>query len=246
VTMVVRPDGAARQAIFMAQTYVTLLSGGLDSTVASYAALQLGPVALALVFDYGQHAAKREVEAARAIAKRLKAECKVIKLPFLEEVTKTSLVMNEKVIPQIKMAQLDDRSAAEKSAAQVWVPNRNGLFLNVAATLAEGLGFSEVVVGFNAEEAVTFPDNSANFVSRAESFFELSTLSRVKVSAPTIGMTKTEIVKEGLKWDVPFSEIWSCYRGGKKMCGRCESCLRSMRAYRNAGIWEKLRERFEG
>jgi len=244
--MVVRPDGAARQAIFMAQTYVTLLSGGLDSTVASYAALQLGPVALALVFDYGQHAAKREVEAARAIAKRLKAECKVIKLPFLEEVTKTSLVMNEKVIPQIKMAQLDDRSAAEKSAAQVWVPNRNGLFLNVAATLAEGLGFSEVVVGFNAEEAVTFPDNSANFVSRAESFFELSTLSRVKVSAPTIGMTKTEIVKEGLKWDVPFSEIWSCYRGCKKMCGRCESCLRSMRAYRNAGIWEKLRERFEG
>jgi len=229
----------------MATSYVTLLSGGLDSTVATYAAAQQGPVALALVFDYGQHAAKREIDAAKAIAKRLKAEWKVIQLPFLQEVTKTSLVMNEKVIPQIKMAQLDDRSEAEKSASQVWVPNRNGLFLNIAASMAEGLGYSEIVVGFNAEEAATFPDNSANFVARAEGFFELSTLSRIKVVAPTIGWSKTEIVKAGLRWDVPFAEVWSCYRGGKKMCARCESCLRSMRAYHNAGIWEQMKARFE-
>jgi len=226
-------------------SYVALLSGGLDSTVAAFIAAERGPVGIALVFDYGQHAAKSEIQAAKRIAARLKAECRVVELPFLEKVTKTSLVMNDKVIPQVKMSKLDDRSETEKSAQQVWVPNRNGVFLNIAAAVAEGEGFSEILVGFNAEEAATFPDNSANFVARADHFFELSTLSSPKVFVPTIGMNKSEIIREGLKRDVPFAEVWSCYRGKKRMCARCESCLRSIRAYRNNGIWESLRHRFE-
>lgn len=228
----------------MVRSFVALLSGGLDSTVAAYAARKEGPVGVALVFDYGQRAAKREVEAAKQIAKRLGAKCRVIKLPFLEEVTKTALVMNDKVIPQIKMAKLDDRSEAEKSAQDVWVPNRNGLFLNIAACVAEGEGFSEIVVGFNAEEAATFPDNSANFVDRVERCLELSTLSRPRLFVPTIGLNKTEIVRLGLSLDAPFGEVYSCYRGQKRQCGRCESCLRSMRAYEKAGIWPQMQERF--
>jgi 7-cyano-7-deazaguanine synthase len=230
----------------MSSSFIALLSGGLDSTVAAFAALRRGPVVECLVFDYGQHAAKREIEATKKIAKRLKARLRVIDLPFLKEVTRTALVMNEKIIPQIKMAQLDDRSATEKSAQQVWVPNRNGLFLNIAASIAEGLGVGEILVGFNAEEAATFPDNSANFVSRAEQFFELSTLGKIKVFAPTLGLNKTEIVKLGLELDVPFQETWSCYRGSKKMCGRCEPCLRSIRAFQNAGLFTKMKECFEG
>jgi queuosine biosynthesis protein QueC len=226
-------------------SFVALLSGGLDSTVAAFMARQRGPVAVALVFDYGQRAAKQEKNAAAKIARRLDAECRAIQLPFLKEVTRTALVMNEKVIPQIKMGQLDDRSETVKSAQQVWVPNRNGLFLNIAAAIAEGEGYSEIVVGFNAEEAATFPDNSANFVNRAESFFELSTQSAPKVFAPTIGMNKSEIVMEGMRVDAPFREVYSCYLGQKKMCARCESCLRSIRAYQKAGVWETMRERFE-
>ena len=228
----------------MARTFVALLSGGLDSTVAAFAARREGPVGVALVFDYGQRAAKRELESAKQIAKQLDAQCRVIALPFLEAVTKTALVMNDKVIPQVKMSKLDDRSETEKSAQDVWVPNRNGLFLNIAACVAEGEGFSEIVVGFNAEEAATFADNSANFVDRMERCFELSTLSRAKIFAPTIGLNKTEIVKLGLSLDVPFGEVYSCYQGQKRQCGRCESCLRSMRAYQNAGLWPTLKERF--
>ncbi len=229
----------------MSTSFIALLSGGLDSTVASFEAASCGPVVECLVFDYGQHAAKQEIQAAKVIAKRLGAQFRCIELPFLAEVTQTALVMNEKIIPQIKMAQLDDRSAAEKSAQQVWVPNRNGLFLNIAACIAEAKAISEIVVGFNAEEAVTFPDNSANFVNRAENFFELSTLAHIKIFAPTIGLNKTEIVKRGLELQVSFEYVWSCYRGRKLMCGSCESCLRSIRAYRNAGMWEKMKTRFE-
>ncbi len=234
-----------RRELFGMSSFVALLSGGLDSTVAAFMAARRGSVAVALVFDYGQQAAGPEIHAAKRIAARLKAECRVIELPFLKQVTTTALVMNDRVIPQVKMGKLDDRSETLKSAQQVWVPNRNGLFLNIAAAVAEGEAYSEILVGFNAEEAATFPDNSANFVSRAEAFFELSTLSHPKVLAPTIGMNKSEIVAEGVKLDVPFAEIWSCYRGKKKMCGRCESCLRSMRAYQNNGLWERMQERFD-
>ncbi|HKY63262.1 MAG TPA: 7-cyano-7-deazaguanine synthase QueC [bacterium] len=229
----------------MSSSFVALLSGGLDSTVAAFAAARRGPVGIAVVCDYGQRAAKAEIDAAKRISKRLKAECRVIKLPFLEQVTKTALVMNDKVIPQVKMSKLDDRTETEKSAQDVWVPNRNGLLLNIAACLAEGEGFSEVVVGFNAEEAATFPDNSANFVDRADRFFELSTLGRIQVFAPTIGLNKTEIVRLGIELDVPFGEVYSCYLGKKRHCGRCESCARSRRAYERAGLWPQLKERFE-
>src|SRR5262249_38305284 len=118
-------------------TSIALLSGGLDSSVAAFLARQERPIAAALGFDYGQHAAQREREAGKGIAKILGAEFHWIALPFLGEITKTALVMNEKVIPQVKMASLDDRTEAQKSAQQVWVPNRNGLFLNIAACFAE-------------------------------------------------------------------------------------------------------------
>lgn len=229
----------------MSTSCLTLLSGGLDSSVASFVARQDRVLSLAVVFDYGQHAVSREIRAAKTMARELKVPLKIIRLPFLAEVTRTALVMNEQLIPQIKMTQLDDRSEARKSAAGVWVPNRNGLFLNIAASLAEGEGLSSIVVGFNAEEAATFPDNSANFIDRAERLFEFSTLGKIKIFAPLLGFNKTEIVREGLRRQVPFEEVWSCYLGRRKMCGRCESCLRSMRAYQSAGLWQRLASRFE-
>lgn len=228
----------------MGKTTVTLLSGGLDSTVSAYAARETWGPGEALVFDYGQKSAKPEVAAAKRIAQGLGSHLRVIRLPFLKEVTHTALVMNDQMIPQFKLGQLEDRAATQNSARRVWVPNRNGLFLNIAAAVAEGLGLGQIVVGFNAEEAVTFPDNSANFIARAEQFFALSTLQGLKVTAPTIGLNKTEIVRLGMKLDVPFHEVWSCYQGGRRMCGRCESCARSIRAYQGAGIWEQMRERF--
>lgn len=229
----------------MGKTFIALVSGGLDSVVSAYMAARESGVGEILFMDYGQRASKREKEAAGKVAKSLGGSFRVIKLPFLAEVTQTALVMNDKVIPQIKTSKLDDRSETEKSAQQVWVPNRNGLFLNIAAAIAEGEGFQEIVVGFNAEEAVTFPDNSANFVQKAEEFFSLSTLKGLRVAAPTLGMTKSEIVRQGLALKVPFGDLWSCYLGGRRQCGHCESCLRSLRAFAQAGLLEQLAHRYE-
>lgn len=229
----------------MSLTFISLLSGGLDSAVATFSAQRELGSGEALFLDYGQKAVKRELQAARHLTKVLEMPLQVIELPFLAKVTQTALVMNEKVIPQVKMTQLDDRSETERSAQEVWVPNRNGLFLNIAAALAEGKGMSHIVVGFNSEEAVTFPDNSANFLNKAEEFFRYSTMKGLRVLSPTLSANKAEIVAMGQRLSVPFDKIWSCYHGGKRQCGRCESCQRSIRAFAQAGLLHDLEKRFE-
>ncbi|MCB1213952.1 MAG: 7-cyano-7-deazaguanine synthase QueC [Deltaproteobacteria bacterium] len=224
-------------------SFIVILSGGLDSAVSAFALSKENRQARgkALFFDYGQKAAKREKSAAKAIAKALSLDLECLDLAFLKKLTHTALVMNDQVVPQIKMEKLDSRSETEKSAQAVWVPNRNGLFLNIAACYAEALGIGKIAVGFNAEEAMTFPDNSANFVARAESFFALSTLKGLEVVAPTIGLNKREIVQKAKELGVPLDKVWSCYLGGSKRCGTCESCLRSIRAFHQAGLWQELK-----
>jgi 7-cyano-7-deazaguanine synthase len=215
---------------------VVLLSGGLDSTVSLAHAMRDSEVELCLTFDYGQKAANREKRAARALAAHYKVEHLVIELPFLREITSTALVRDDLDLPEPDSAGLDDLAAASATAAAVWVPNRNGVFINIAAAFAESRHCGLVVTGFNREEAVTFPDNSQDFVMAARQSLRFSTMNKVKVVSYTQRLDKVEIIKLGLKLDVPFRHIWSCYRGYDKMCGSCESCQRLKRASELAGL----------
>ena len=210
------------------QKSILILSGGLDSTVSATLACQETQPVLALTFDYGQRAARRESEAAGKIAARLKVPHKIFPLPWLGEITQTALVNRKTDLPHRK--DLDDAVEGAASASAVWVPNRNGLFLNIAACYAEDLGADLLVTGFNREEAATFPDNSAPFIEASNRFFQFSTLNQVQVTSYTLDMTKREIVAKGRELKIPFEEIWSCYEGGSSPCQVCESCLRMARA----------------
>jgi 7-cyano-7-deazaguanine synthase len=213
---------------------VVLLSGGLDSTVAFKAALDTGGVALALTFDYGQRAAPREIEAAGEIAARFGVEHRAIALPWLAEETRTALVDRSRAVPRPDPRDLDSARAHETAAA-VWVPNRNGVFVNIAAAFAEARGADSVVVGFNREEGATFPDNTEAYARAATAALALSTLSGVRVEAPTVALDKKEIVRLGRRIGAPIERAWSCYFGNPEPCGACESCLRFARAIEAAG-----------
>ncbi len=214
---------------------IILLSGGLDSTVSMAQALQEGQVELCLTMDYGQRAARKEIAAASALAAYYQLAHRVIKLPFLNEVTTTSLVNGKGIIPEPSEESLDDPQQAAASAAAVWVPNRNGLFINIAACFAEALGCDQVVTGFNREEAATFPDNSVDFLEAINRSLAYSTANGVRVVSYTARLNKVEIVRLGQRLGVPWHLIWSCYHGGENMCGRCESCRRLARAMAAAG-----------
>ncbi|MCE5237087.1 7-cyano-7-deazaguanine synthase QueC [bacterium] len=212
---------------------IALLSGGLDSTVATWLAAQEMTVALALTCDYGQRAAAREIEAAARIAAALGAPHQVVPLPWLKTVAQDALTDASRPLPELKPEELDTKAAVQ-SAAAVWVPNRNGLLLNIAGVFAEALHCQAVIVGFNAEEGTTFPDNTPAFMHAAERAFSFSTQKGLQVVSPTVAMTKPEIVRAGRESGAPLDFVWSCYGAGPAPCRKCESCLRSQRAFAEA------------
>lgn len=211
---------------------ILLLSGGLDSLVSSAMARERHAITCALTFDYGQRAGAREIEAARALCDAWEIPHRVIVLPWLSDLTKTALVNPEGTLPRFDNAldTLDDPETSEASAKAVWVPNRNGVFLNIAAAFAESTASQWIVTGFNAEEAATFPDNSAAYVERANAYLELSTLATPQLVSYTQTMTKAEILEYAVRHELPLASCWPCYEGGEKWCGTCESCSRLRRA----------------
>lgn len=220
-----------------AKKVVVLLSAGLDSTVNVYEAIKHHhEVVLALTFNYGQRAAKKEIESAAKIAAHLNIPHKVIDLPWFKDFNKSSLLIEDQAVPVGAQVSIDNLERSEETAKAVWVPNRNGIFLNIAAAFAEALGADAVIPGFNAEEAVTFPDNSKEFMEQATRSLKFSTANHVTVGCYTIHMKKPDIVRLGQGLKIPWELIWPCYFSGEKWCGQCESCQRSLRAFASANI----------
>lgn len=209
---------------------VVCLSAGLDSTVNLYAACAETNVVHTLTFNYGQKAATKEILCAKNLSQELGIQHTVIELPWLKNFGKSSLTSDQQNIPTGDSVSIDDYQTSLNTAKAVWVPNRNGIFLNIAAGLAESLGADFVIPGFNLEEATTFPDNSEPYMQSLDKAFTFSTANQVKVHCYTVTLNKNEIVKKGLSLDVPFQKTWPCYFAGNKWCGQCESCQRAKRA----------------
>lgn len=225
-------------------TAILLLSGGLDSLVNAALARERHTVVRAVTFDYGQRAAAREIAAAANICVHWHLAHTVIALPWLHALTTTALVNRSAMMPAFHPtdAELNDAERVRSSANAVWVPNRNGVFINVAAAIAESMNAQWIVTGFNAEEAATFPDNTPEYVDRANAALEFSTLSRPTVVSYTQAMTKFDIVQCALAHDIPLQWCWPCYDGGTQWCGHCESCARFQRAVTRAGlVYDTLR-----
>jgi len=218
---------------------IVLLSGGLDSAVNLKRAQEELEVAVALTFDYGQRAARREAAAAALMCRELELSHRLIELPWLADICESALVNEETPLPTVRSSQLDEpRVTAGETAEAVWVPNRNGVFVNIAGAFADSLKAETIVAGFNAEEAATFPDNSAEFAAAATAALSLSTRQQPRVMSYTQDLTKAEIVRLGREIGAPIDSIWSCYCGGRQECWECESCARLERALREAESWE--------
>lgn len=217
---------------------VALLSGGLDSTVAAARFASEGDLLLALTVNYGQRAAVQEIKAAAAVAACFDLPHQVVDLPFLGALGGSVLLQEGAALPEPGQDDLDRAESARAQADAVWIPNRNGLLINVAACFAESLGADLVVVGFNAEEAASFPDNSQQFIDAADEALRLSTRGKVALSSPLAGLDKPAMVRLGLELGAPLERIWSCYGSGTEPCWRCASCLRLKRALEHEKVFE--------
>jgi len=211
----------------MRERAVALVSGGLDSVVSLALADRELEVRLVLFCNYGQRALDRERASVVDVAGYYGLPFQEVDVTWLRDLSPEGM---RKTLPG------DDDSALPSgggsgpgglvSLDSVWIPNRNGLFLNIAAAFAERYGCSTVVTGFNREEAVEFPDNSSGFVDAVNRGLAFSTRNGVRVVSYTLDMSKREILEAGGDAGVPFGTIWSCYRAGAHMCGDCASCRR--------------------
>ena len=218
---------------------VALVSGGLDSVVSLARAVALMEVRLVVFVNYDHRALESERNAVMGVADYYGLPIREIDASWLGALGPEA--MRRVDAPP---ADLADAPALDTLDA-VWIPNRNGVFLNIAAAVAEAYDCAYVVTGFNREEAAEFPDNSADYVLRANRAFEMSTRNSLRVISFTQELDKPQIVRLGVELRAPLSVIWSCYHSRDRMCGRCESCRRLKRALADVGVDERPRLEFE-
>ena len=213
---------------------IAVLSGGLDCTVASSVYAKDYDIH-AITFNYGQKAFKQELKASKEICKKMGFDHSVIDLPWLAKISTSTLNTSED-IPEVDADDLDDFEKSKETASSVWVPARNTVFTAIAASYAESIGAEIIIVGWDKEEATTFPDNSKEYLEKFNELFEVGSPIDIEIKAPAIDLDKDEIVKLGAEVSAPMELSYSCYKGKDKHCGVCESCMRRKRGFEKAEI----------
>ncbi|HYA33803.1 MAG TPA: 7-cyano-7-deazaguanine synthase QueC [Candidatus Bathyarchaeia archaeon] len=220
---------------------VVLLSAGLDSVVSFKLAHGTYDEVSCLTFDYGQKARNKEVEFASKICATYGVSHHIVTLPWYANFK--GALTDGREVPQLAKDTLEDYAITSETAKEVWVPARNTVFLAIATAFCENYSYETLIVGFNKEEAQTFPDNSGNFVASFNNMLKYATLNKVEVVAPLIECNKTQIVALGLRIEAPLQWSWSCYAADALPCAVCESCLRRSRAFQDLNKTDPLLKR---
>jgi len=212
---------------------VVLLSGGLDSTTALYWAKKKGYAPTALAVRYGQRHV-RELAAARAVARRAGVPVHevTLALPWLGG---SSLTNKSLKLPKIALAKI-----GKGGIPSTYVPGRNTMFLSLAASLADAIGAHALVIGANALDYSGYPDCRPPFLNAFSKVAKLGTRvgaegGSMKVLAPLLRLDKKGIVRLARRVGAPLELTWSCYAGGSKPCGTCDSCQLRAKGFREAG-----------
>lgn len=213
---------------------ISVFSGGLDCTVAT-CVYDNDYEIHAITFNYGQKAFAQELKASRKICEKMGWAHEVIDLPWLSDISNSSLNTDDN-IPEVSENDLDDIDKSSETASNVWVPARNTVFTSIALSYAESIGAEIIIVGWNNEEGLTFPDNSQEFLNEFNELIKVGSPDKIRIEAPAINLNKEELVELGVKVGAPMKLSYSCYKGEDEPCGVCESCVRRNRAFKKVGI----------
>jgi 7-cyano-7-deazaguanine synthase len=223
----------------MVKRAVCLISGGLDSAVTAFLARKQGFEIHALSFRYGQRHAK-ELLCAKKISNAVGAKNHIVLPVNLEKFGGSSLLQNSSQC--IKNHRLKNIG---KKIPSTYVPARNTIFLSFALAYAETIDADSIFIGVNAVDYSAYPDCRPAYINAFEKLAQLATRrgvegQRIHIKAPLLRLSKSQIIRLGAKLHVPFSITWSCYRGAKKACGHCDSCLLRLKGFQEAGLIDPI------
>lgn len=214
---------------------VCLLSGGMDSSTLAYLAKSEGYAICALHLNYGQRTQTKELACAKKIASLLDAkEFVEVDVGYFSTFGASSLTDKEMAVETF------DPTRAH--VPNTYVPFRNANLLSIATSFAEAKGAEAIFIGVQSLDYSGYPDCRPQFIEAFQKVIDLGTkdTTQIMLKTPFIKMTKTDILRVGMKLGVPYEHTWSCYRNEGKACGTCGSCHFRKEAFAALGIRDPI------
>ena len=214
---------------------VVIVSGGMDSVTLLYYLFKVERRQPAVIsFIYGQKHSK-EITCARAQVELLECSAHmVLDLALLQPLFASSaLVSTEIDVPDIGAVQGDPQPPT-------YVPNRNMIFLALAAAYAESHGVIDVYYGAQQHDMYGYWDTTPQFLEQMNRVYALNRKTPITIKAPFVTWSKADILRAGLEMEVDYSQTWSCYEGRELACGRCPTCAERLNAFAELGIPDPL------
>jgi len=220
---------------------IVILSGGLDSTVCMSVAQKSGFQIFPLTFAYGQRHSK-EVEQAKMIAEFYNCSNRhlIVNTDFFKDIGNSALTADEIDVPTDRVFEQMD-----KEIPVTYVPFRNAVFLSMATGYAEAVGAERIYIGVNALDYSGYPDCRPQFIAAFQEAIKTGTAAAdrgvpIKIETPLLHLSKAGIVKMGIQNEAPLHLTTSCYKGGKKACGKCDSCRLRLKGFSEAGVKDPI------
>ena len=149
-----------------------------------------------------------------------------------------------KISPQSQSDKISPPSgeSAFSDLPSTYVPFRNGVFLSIAAALAEKECCDAIFIGVVQEDSSGYPDCGAEFIGAFERALDLGTSRdfHPRIKTPLVHLSKAQIVSLALEIGVPLELTWSCYEREDAACGLCDSCLLRLKGFAGAGAKDKI------
>lgn len=207
-----------------------IMSGGMDSTLCAYKAKKSGYEVIGLHFNYSQRTQNKEKECFYKICEILDAKTVEIDTNFIAQIGGNSLTDTN----------LEIRKTMSDDVPNTYVPFRNGIFLSIAAAVAERYECEAIYIGVTQADGSGYPDCTAEFIKAIEKAINLGRVYKSSIKTPLINLNKADIVKEALNLGVALKYTWSCYEGGDLACGECDSCRLRLKGFSEAGVEDEI------
>ena len=206
----------------------------MDSALSAKMAQNEGYEVIAVHFNYGQRTEHRELESYRRVADSVNATEKYeIDLPFFEQIGASALTDKSIDVPT---------GGLEEGVPVTYVPFRNGIFLSIAAAIAEKHGAEALFIGVVEEDSSGYPDCRESYIKQMQDAINLGTKeeTNLEIKMPLVALKKSQIVQKSLELDVPLEHTWSCYKEEEKACGVCDSCRLRLKGFKEAGVVDPI------
>ena len=213
---------------------VCIMSGGMDSTLSAYMMKNDGYDIVAVHFNYDQRTQSKELECFHNICNDLNVlEKYVLDLDFFKQLGASALTDKSIEVPT---------GGVEEGVPVTYVPFRNGIFLSMAAAIAEKEGAQLISIGVVEEDSSGYPDCRESYIKSMEQSINLGTKddTNIKIHMPLVSLKKSQIVQKAVELGVPLKLTWSCYKSEDKACGVCDSCRLRLNGFKLAGVKDPI------